>query len=356
LLKLRHARVVSVEEAGDRLVRLTVTLDGSDETRAAIAYPELIGSVAPGDEVIVNVEARDLGLGSGGFDVVHCNLTRGLAGDGAEAHVMKLNYTSLQHAVQPVEEGLEDDPRRTGLPVAVLALHGQLPCVAFALAHLAPGTRAGFVQTAGGALPGALSDTVADLTHRGLLAGHVTAGPAFGGAAEAITVEGALDAGLARLDWDCAIVGPGPGILGSASALGHGGLAALANAHSALSLGCPVALVPRLSSGDPRERHRGLSHHTKTVLSMLLGPVRVAVPAGVSLPSGAGLELAIAHGAGHEGVRLDVASLVDPYLSSGLPASTMGRSLDEDRDFFLAGLAGGALLADMIPRKEPGLR
>ena len=47
----------------------------------------------------------DLGLGSGGFDIVHVNLTRGLDGSGAEgAHVMKLNYTSLQHAVHPVEE------------------------------------------------------------------------------------------------------------------------------------------------------------------------------------------------------------------------------------------------------------
>ncbi len=33
--------------------------------------------------MIVNVQALDLGLGSGGFDVVHVNLTRGLdAGDG----------------------------------------------------------------------------------------------------------------------------------------------------------------------------------------------------------------------------------------------------------------------------------
>jgi hypothetical protein len=29
----------------------------------------------------------------------------------------------------------------------------------------------------------------------------------------------------------------------------------------------------------------------------------------------------------------------------------MGRSFDEDRDFFLAGLAGGALLADMTRSK-----
>ena len=111
--------------------------------------------------------------------------------------------------------------------------------------------------------------------------------------------------------------------------------------------------MPRLSSGDERERHRGLSHHTETVLSMLLRPVRVPVPAGVSLPSGAGLERAIAHGAAHEArARWTSSGLVEPYLSSGLPARTMGRSLDEDRDFFLAALAGGALLADMTGDKE----
>jgi hypothetical protein len=84
------------------------------------------------------------------------------------------------------------------------------------------------------------------------------------------------------------------------------------------------------------------------VLAMLLRPVRVAVPIGVSLPSGAGLDRA--HG-GHESVRLDVSELVEPYLSSGLPTRTMGRSFEEDRDFFLAGLAGGALLAEMTSDK-----
>ena len=158
----------------------------------------------------MNAEAADLGLGSGGFDVVHCNLTRGLDGDGGEGHVMKLNYTSLQHAVQPLEEGSDEAPPAEGIPVAVLALHGQLPCAAFALTAQAPGVRAGYVQTPGGALPGELSDTVADMLERGMLAGHVSAGPAHGAPAEAITVEGALDAGR-RLGWDCALGGPRPG-------------------------------------------------------------------------------------------------------------------------------------------------
>ena len=346
MLKLRRGRVLSVESADSRTARLTVELDGG-EARPAVAYPALTGPVQPGDEVIVNVEGADLGLGSGGFDVVHCNLTRGLDGDGGEGHVMKLNYTPLQHAVRPLEEGLEEPPASAGIPVAVLALHGQLPPAAFALSQLRPGTRAGYVQTSGGALPGELSDTVADMLESGLLAGHVTAGAAHGAPAEAITVEGALDAAAQRLEWDCVLVGPGPGILGSASTLGHGGLAALANAHAALALGSPVALVPRLSSGDERERHRGLSHHTDTVLRMLLRPVRVAVPQGVSLPSGAALGRAVSH-AGHDGVPLDVSALVDPYLASGLPARTMGRTLEEDRDFFLAALAGGALLAQLV--------
>ena len=49
--------------------------------RAAIADVALVGRAEVGDEVIVNVEALDLGLGSGGFDIVHVNLTRGLAGE-----------------------------------------------------------------------------------------------------------------------------------------------------------------------------------------------------------------------------------------------------------------------------------
>ena len=55
-------------------------------------------------------------------------------------------------------------------------------------------------------------------------------------------------------------------------------MAALDTAHAALALGLPTLLSPRLSSSDPRPRHRGLSHHTATVLELLLGSVRVPVP------------------------------------------------------------------------------
>jgi hypothetical protein len=309
-LALRRGTVVAVDGA-----QLTVDVDG--EERPAVAYEELTGPNEVGDEVVVNVAARDLALGSGGFDIVHVNLTRGLAGTGIEdAHVMKLNYTSLQHAVEPVEaEELELPVEK---PVAVCFLHAQLPCVAWAARGRG---RIGYVQTGGGALPGSHSRVVPELLDHGLLAGHVCAGPAFGGQHDAITTIGGLHAGLTELGWDAAIAAPGPGILGSATALGHGGMEALDSAHAALALGCRTILVPRMSSGDARARHWGVSHHTRTVLDLVLKPVELASPADEDLAG---------------------------YLDSGLPATTMGRSAGEDPTFFMAALAGGRALGEAI--------
>jgi len=345
MLRLRRA-VVTDAEAPAPWQRLTVEVAG--ERRAACADTALVGPCEAGDEVIVNVEARDLRLGSGGFDLVHVNLTRGLDGRGMPgAHVMKLNYTSMQHAVLPAEGRELRAP--LGRPVGVFQLHGQLAPIAWALAQARPHAKVGYVQSAGGALPGALSDTVRQLLHRGLLAGHTTAGPAYGGGQEAITTAGALHDGLAVEGWDVALVGPGPGILGSDTALGHGGLVALDSAHAALALGCPTVLAARMSSGDPRARHRGLSHHTRTVLELLLKPVTLAVPPGARLFAeidGIGAALDAARAAGHAVVE----AAVDPegYRASGLPTRTMGRAFDEDRLFFVAALAAGGALAELL--------
>jgi hypothetical protein len=193
------------------------------------------------------------------------------------------------------------------------------------------------VQTAGGALPGAISEVVRELRERGLLAAHVTAGPAYGGEREAITTPGASHWGLHEDGWDVALCGPGPGILGSATALGHGGMLALDTAHAALALGCPTLVVARMSSRDPRERHRGISHHTLTVLELLLARVVVA------LPEDADRELPDDY---HHDVR-SVPVDLDAYAASGLPARTMGRDLEEDPQFFAAALAAGAALAEL---------
>jgi len=151
-LALRRGTVTVAEPAEGVTQRLQVDVAG--EQRPALAEVEMVGLAAVGDDVVVNVAARDLNLGSGGFDVVHVNLTRGLFGQGTPgAHVMKLNYTSLQHAVLPVEGPELRVPIEK--PAAVFSLHGHLPPLAFAFAAAAPGARLGYVQSAGGALPGA---------------------------------------------------------------------------------------------------------------------------------------------------------------------------------------------------------
>ena len=362
-LALRRGVVVSAEP-------LLVEIEG--ERRPAWADTALLGEMREGDEVVVNVAAVELGLGSGGFDVVHVNLTRGLdAAPEGDAHVIKLNYTSLQHPVDPVERelGCLIPPRRgkgpttpaSGtMPTLVLPLHGHLAPAAWAAAQASPGLRVGYVQTGGGAVPGSLSRDVAVLRERGLLCGHVTAAPAYGGEHEALSTAGALDAAATDLVWDAAIVGPGPGIIGSDTALGHGGMAALDSAHAALALALPTLISPRLSSGDPRERHRGVSHHTLTVLELLLAPVRIPIPAGgvaddVTASGGTEADAApallkettktlrSAAGSRHHLTEAPADSVA--YTASGLPTTTMGRTIEQDRLFFAAPLAAGNALA-----------
>jgi Protein of unknown function (DUF3866) len=355
-LALRRGTVVSTEP---------LVVEVSGERRPAWADEALLGEMREGDEVVVNVAALDLGLGSGGFDVVHVNLSRGLeGGGGGEEHVVKLNYTSLQHPVAPVEEAarpdpatarfLNDDmgakgttgPRRT-VPVAVLPLHGHLAPAAWAAAQAKPGLRVGYVQTGGGALPGSLSRDVAELRQRGLLCGHISAAPSYGAEHEALSTVGALDAATA-LGWEAILVGPGPGIIGSETEFGHGGMAALDSAHAALSLAMPTLLSPRLSSSDPRERHQGLSHHTYTLLELLLAPIEVAVPAGH--PEVAA-ELDQATGDRHH--LLEAPVDLAGYSTSGLPTTTMARPLADDPLFFSAPLAAGTLLPRVARGETP---
>src|SRR5205809_6986211 len=117
-LSLRRGTVTAIAEEHEGLVRCEV--DGE----ACVAFPALTGAVALGDDVVVNVQGRQLGLGSGGFDLLHTNLTRGLGlAPPSGSHVMKLPYTPVQHAVRHGEEDAAMPDDLDGLPVACCSLH-----------------------------------------------------------------------------------------------------------------------------------------------------------------------------------------------------------------------------------------
>jgi len=324
-LSLRRGKVTAIAEQHEGLVRCEV------EGEPCIAYPDLTGAVALGDDVIVNVQARELGLGSGGFDVLHVNLTRGLElAPAPEAHVMKLPYTPLQHAARHLEEDFTLPDELGGLPVVCCTLHSQLAPVCAALA----GLRVAYVQLAGGALPIALSDTVRALRARELLNTTLSAGSCFGSDLECVTVASAL-AWSAGEELDAVVCSIGPGIVGTSSRLGHGGLATAEAANTATALGGSPVLAVRVSSGDERARHRGVSHHTRAVFELCLGEVSVAWPAGLDAPDWLDRRR-----------ELDVSEW--RAACDGLPLDHMGRGPDDDPWFFASAFAAGKLARTLI--------
>ena len=323
-LSLRRGRVTAVVEEHEGLIRLEV--DGA----ACIAYPQLTGPVEVDDEVLVNVQARELGLGSGGFDLLHANLTRGLELPAAEgAHVMKLPYTPMQWAERHAEEGGELAASLDGMPVVCCSLHSQVAPVCAGL----EGKRLAYLQLPGGALSVALSDTVRLLRERGLLASTVSAGPCFGGEVETVGVPSAL-AWAAAQRCEAVVCAIGPGIVGTGTSLGHGGLAAADAANAAVALNGRPVLAARVSSADERDRHRGVSHHTRAMLSLCRDGVTVAWPAGLEAPDWVE-------------PRTEVA--VDGWREAcaGLPLSHMGRGPDQEPWFFAAAFAAGKVASGL---------
>jgi Protein of unknown function (DUF3866) len=320
-LSLRRGRVTAVVERLEGLVRAEV--DGAP----CVAYPRLTGPVALGDDVLVNVQARLLGLGSGGYDVLYANLTRGLELPvEAGAHVMTLPYTPLQSAVGFGEEDGTPAEALAGTPVVCCSLHSQLAPVC---AGLGDGVRVAYVQLAGGALPVSLSDAVRALKRRGLLEIAVAAAPCYDGDVQCAGVASALAWAAAR-GFDAIVCALGPGVVGTGTRLGHGGLAAAEAANAAGALGGAPILAARVSERDPRERHRGVSHHTRAVLELCLGAVAVAWPAGREAPSW--LE---------PREEVDVTGWREACAS--LPLAHMGRGPDDDPSFFAAAFAAGSV-------------
>jgi uncharacterized protein DUF3866 len=326
MLTLRRGRVTAVVDRVEGLSRLEV--DGEP----CLAYPRLTGPVALGDEVIVNTQARDLELGTGGFDVLYANLTRGLdLLPERNAHVMKLPYTPAQVARRHVEEGGTLADSLAGLPVVVCSLHSQ---VAPVCAGIGTEARVAYVQLAGGALPVSLSDALRALRERGHVETSIAVGACLDGDSECVSAASALLFAAAE-DFDVVVCAIGPGIIGTGSKFGHGGLAAAEAANAAAALhGTPILAV-RASEGDLRERHQGVSHHVRAVLELCLGDVIAAWPAGYEAPPW--LE-----------PRLEVDVSGWEEACAGLPLAHMGRGPQDDPLFFAAAFAAGRVAADRI--------
>ncbi len=325
----REATVAAITSEREGLCRVVL-----DEGDRAYALTGLTGPVAVGDRIVVNTTAVDLDLGSGGWHIVHWNLSRGSWSQPGPGHLMKLRYTSLQTDTGAGEEyGSPPTATLHGVPVVAAGVHSQLPVIAAAVAETRPGTRAVYVMTDGAALPLALSDQVARLRALGLLAGTVTAGHAFGGDIESLNVASALAMARHRLRAEVIIVAMGPGGAGTGSGLGFTALEVAPVLDAAAWLdGRPMACL-RCSEADPRERHRGISHHSLTALDAVRTAVEVAHPPGIVAPVESR----------HHWTGIDPGDPVALLKRAGLEVTTMGRTPAQDRLYFAAAAAAGVL-------------
>ncbi len=351
MVKWRRGTVTSLGRSWPGSQELRVTLaDGTPV--AALAHPPLVGSPQPGDAVLLNVAALELGLGTGGYALVVALPDRLPADVDRPGHLVKARYTPLQAVVLGVDEQdapdhallADGEPLPTpGVPVVVADLHSSLPAVLAGLLEARPTTRVAYVMTDGGALPLWLSRTVAAVADR--LVGTVTVGQAFGGDLEAVTLHSGLLAAVRVLGAEAVVVTQGPGNLGTGTTWGFSGVAAGEAVNAAVAVGARPVAVLRLSEADHRPRHQGVSHHSTTAYGRVaLAAADVVVPrsyAALVDPVRDAL-------ARHRLIDVDDSGLLDELRHWSPLLSSMGRGLLDDPAAFVAAAAGGRHAAALL--------
>ncbi|WP_440099233.1 DUF3866 family protein [Streptosporangium sp. H16] len=386
MIRWRRGEVVRVRREWPGAVELDVTTE--DGEARALAYPALVGRPEPGDVVLLNTTALAMGLGTGGYAMVVAVPDRLPQDPQGPGHLVKARYTPLQATVlgadeqdSPFHEVLRDADSVDGMPVIVADLHSALPAILCGLYGTTPPgsgkfagepggrhppepgetaagpggrergkpVRVAYVMLDGGALPAWFSMSCARLRETGWLCGVVTAGQAFGGDVEVVTPHTGLLAARHVLEADVAIVTQGPGNLGSGTRWGFSGVSAGEAVNAAAVLGGRPVAALRVSEGDLRERHIGVSHHSLTAYGRVaLAPAQVAVPV---LPGDFGRRVAEQSrplAARHELVEVPVDGLHEALRGSPVRLSTMGRGLEEDLAYFLASAAAGRHAASLL--------
>jgi hypothetical protein len=307
--------------------------------------------------VLLNTTAVELGLGTGGqhFVVARAGNGGGIQlDDPSGGHVMKLRYSPLQRDVVAVESpesphhaAMAQATELSATPVVCCGLHSQVPLVAAAVKTIVSDATVVYCMTDSAALALPLSRVVDAARAAGLLDATISCGQSFGGDLEAVNLHSGLLAAHRVAGADVIIAAIGPGVVGTATPFGHGGVAQgeALNAVSALA-GEPIAAL-RISFADARPRHRVVSHHSLVALGRVaLAPAVVAVPA---LPAEQARQLDAALVAAdlwrlHRRKDVDAAS-VEGIELRGLTVRTMGRGPEDDPAFFAAAYAAGVVAA-----------
>ncbi|MDO5044594.1 MAG: DUF3866 family protein [Coriobacteriia bacterium] len=332
---------------------------GENHLRPALLYTQLLGMCKPGDKVLVNCTALDLRLGTGGYDFVlaiqNTKENQVLFDNQKLDNSMKLRYTPLQSNTALLEdeasfyhELLAEADSISGMPVVACELHSQVFLVAQAIKTQKPQAKLAYIYTDQGALLASISKNLRQAQKQKLIDWTITAGQALGGDFEVQNIYTGLLAAKHVLQADLAIIAIGPGISGTATKFGHGGVLVGEYVNATASLGgIPIACL-RISEADKRRRHQGVSHHSLVALSHIaLACSHIAIP---EIKDEQVKEKVFA--------QLDESGILAKHIchefastkpdSFGLEVLSMGRPYSADPVFFEASYAAGYLAASFI--------
>src|SRR5699024_2775626 len=195
----------------------------------------------------------------------------------------------------------------------------------------------------------------AALAEAGWLCGTVTAGQAYGGDLEAVSVHSGLLAARLVLGADLVVAAQGPGNAGTGTRWGFSGVSVGETLNAAAVLGGRPVAALRVSGADERPRHYGLSHHSTTAIGRAApAPVDVAVRQLQRALCARVHQQVRGLPARHRVVQLATDWLLPLLAETPVRLSTMGRGLAEDPAPFLAAAAAGVHAAGLVPGHQGG--
>lgn len=357
LLSYREAVIVKIYEEDENIAYVEVKID--EDNWKAINYNKLTGKVSIGDTVIVNTTAVELSLGTGGLHFIIFNYSNKSKNTEGQGHIMKLRYTPQQIRCFAAEE--ENSPYHEvflnfksldGHLFILGSLHSMLAPIVAMIKYLDEDTKINYIMTDGGSLPIDFSNTVRELKAKKLIENTITIGHAFGGDLECTNIYTGLITAKEILKGDISIITMGPGIVGTGTKYGFSGIEQGYILDAINTLGGTALFVPRISFKDSRERHRGISHHTKTVLSEIAktsGTVVFPILDESKLDLiKKQIELLDLDGK-HNIIYRPGNNINKAMEKYQLDIKTMGRNYTEDREYFLAlGAAGNYAMEFLI--------
>lgn len=357
---LREGKIQAAPTETDGAVYARVDL--GDRAIDAIAFPHMLPDLREGDRVVVNTTGIELDLGTGGAGFIVWNLDREPPPADLEGHIVKIRYTPWQMNVRAVEapesphhDVLVGAASLDGTPVVACSLHSQIPAVAAGVKAAAPDARVGYLMTDGAALPIQFSRLVAQMADAGLLDVTCTCGHAFGGDLESVTTFSGLVALRHVGRCDVIVAGMGPGVVGTGTPLGTTALEQGQLLDAATALGGRAVAALRISFEEERARHRGISHHSRTALTVAARERATVVVPKLRPERSRAIRQQLETTSiceRHDVVVEDGRPGVRLLLDRDLNPTSMGRRMTDAPELWLAAAAAGA--AATLPASDGG--